>query len=88
VGLSVSRLSRAFRARPDLQYGIIVAGYFAALGARFAIDPVIHHDWYVYPRFLVGLAMLTLIVSPLCRSWCGTLLSLSSAALVLHHWLG
>lgn len=82
------RPARATQHDRAFEFGIITAGFFAALGVRAAIAPVIIHDWYVFPRLDIGLALMLLMLAPLSRSWLGTALSILSGALVLNHWFG
>jgi hypothetical protein len=76
--------------RPDiaLQCGIIVAGYLAALSLHAVHTPVVHHSYNGITRFDIALALVLLMFVPGSKSWPGTLLSLASCALVLHHWFG
>ncbi len=86
--LPAVRPARATQDDRALEFGIITAGFFAALSVRAAIDPVIIHDWYVFPRLDIGLALMLLMLAPLSRSWFGTVLSILSGSVVLSHWFG
>lgn len=88
IALLLLRLVKLPEDSVGLQYGVITAGYFAALSARAVNDPVVYHAFRESARIDVGLALFLLLLVPLSNSRCGTVLTFISGALMLRHLLG